>query len=204
MSGGCGCGGGTCVSERPNREVKAAGAGMVFQVSGLDCAEEVAILRAEVGPLVGGADNLAFDVLNGKMVVLAEDVATDAIIRAVARTGMKAQPWSSAGAPGQDQDGRRKLQAVLAGTGGAMTGLGYLLDTFGAGALPARVAFAAAILIGLWVVLPKALLAARRLRPDMNLLMTVAVIGAIGLGDCGLRGGCAWSGDSETSAAGVQ
>ena len=33
------------------------------------------------------------------------------------------------------------------------------------------------------MVLPKALLAARRLRPDMNLLMTVAVGGAIGLGD---------------------
>lgn len=183
MTGGCGCGGSTCVSERPNREIKAAGAGTAYRVSGLDCAEEVAILRAEVGPLVGGADNLAFDVLNGRMVVFSQDVDTDAIIRAVARTGMKAQPWSSAGAPGQDQDDRRKLQAILAGASGAMTGLGYFLDTFVAGAVPARAAFAIAILIGLWVVLPKALLAARRLRPDMNLLMTVAVVGAIGLGD---------------------
>ncbi|MDG8114782.1 hypothetical protein OK769_10595, partial [Streptococcus pneumoniae] len=80
-------------------------------------------------------------------------------------------------------DDRRKLQAILAGASGAMTGLGYFLDTFVAGAVPARAAFAIAILIGLWVVLPKALLAARRLRPDMNLLMTVAVVGAIGLGD---------------------
>lgn len=159
------------------------GRGVSFRVSGLDCAEEIAILKAEVGPLVGGADNLAFDVLNGKMIVLSEDVAADAIIRAVARTGMKAQPWSSASAPGQDQDGRRKLQATLAGISGAMTGLGYLLDTFGAGLVLSRAAFAAAILIGLWVVLPKALLAVRRLRPDMNLLMTVAVVGAITLGD---------------------
>jgi hypothetical protein len=41
-----------------------------FKVQGLDCAEEVAVLRGEVGPLVGGEDNLAFDVLSGRMTVL--------------------------------------------------------------------------------------------------------------------------------------
>lgn len=35
----------------------------------------------------------------------------------------------------------------------------------------------------MWFVAPKALLAARRVKPDMNLLMTVAVIGAAILGD---------------------
>lgn len=156
--------------------------GMSFRVSGLDCAEEISILKAEVGPLVGGADMLAFDVLNGKMVVLSKDVAAETIIQAVARTGMTAQPWPSTSAP-SDHDGRRRRQATLAGASGIMTGLGYLLDTFGAGSVPSRAAFAVAILVGLWIVLPKALLAARRLRPDMNLLMTVAVIGAIALGD---------------------
>ena len=39
------------------------------------------------------------------------------------------------------------------------------------------------ILAGAWFVLPRAWLSLRRLRPDMNLLMTVAVIGAAGLGD---------------------
>src|SRR3546814_18766583 len=37
-----------------------------FKVSGLDCAEEVAILKREIGPLVCGADPLAFDVMNGR------------------------------------------------------------------------------------------------------------------------------------------
>lgn len=180
MSGGCGCGGGTCGNETQGREAKAVG--MAFRVSGLDCVEEVTVLKAEVGPVVGGADKLAFDVLNGKMIVLS-DTDPERVIQAVAKTGMKAQPWSSASTPGHDLDRRRKLQAVLAGVSAAMTGLGYLLDTFGAGAMPSRAAFASAILIGLWVVLPKALLAARRLRPDMNLLMTVAVVGAVGLGD---------------------
>ena len=32
-----------------------------FRIHGMDCAEEVAVLRQEVGPVVGGTDNLAFD-----------------------------------------------------------------------------------------------------------------------------------------------
>ena len=42
-----------------------------FKVHGLDCAEEVAVLKREVGPLVGGADRLTSDVLNGRMTVAA-------------------------------------------------------------------------------------------------------------------------------------
>ena len=36
--------------------------GRTFKISGLDCAEEVAVLKREIGPLVGGEDRLAFDV----------------------------------------------------------------------------------------------------------------------------------------------
>ena len=43
--------------------------------------------------------------------------------------------------------------------------------------------YALAIGCGGFYVLPKAWLAARRLQPDMNLLMTLAVLGAIGIGE---------------------
>ena len=43
--------------------------------------------------------------------------------------------------------------------------------------------FAVAILFGVWLVAPKAWSSAQRLSPDMNLLMVVAVAGAIGLGE---------------------
>jgi Cd2+/Zn2+-exporting ATPase len=39
------------------------------------------------------------------------------------------------------------------------------------------------MLAGIWQVLPKAWFALRRFRPDMNLLMTVAVAGAVGVGE---------------------
>ena len=41
----------------------------IFRITGLDCAEEVAVLKREVGPVVGGEERLAFDVLNGRMIV---------------------------------------------------------------------------------------------------------------------------------------
>src|SRR4029453_16854860 len=46
-----------------------------------------------------------------------------------------------------------------------------------------RVLYGLGILAGGWYVLPKAWLSARRLRPDMNLLMTVAVLGAVAIGE---------------------
>src|SRR6476619_742163 len=66
-----------------------------FKIEGMDCAEEVAILKRAVGPVVGGDDRLAFDVLNGRMIVAG---AVDARLRlavvdAVRATGMRAEPW---------------------------------------------------------------------------------------------------------------
>ena len=34
-----------------------------FKIHGMDCAEEVATLKCEVGPVVGGENHLAFDLL---------------------------------------------------------------------------------------------------------------------------------------------
>lgn len=90
-----------------------------FKVSGLDCAEEVAVLRKAVGPVVGGEDRLAFDVLNGRMTIAdhAATVPDQAIVRAVADTGMNAVPWAVQTAGGR-QDGRR-LQVIFTIASGA-------------------------------------------------------------------------------------
>src|SRR5690242_14204671 len=64
--------------------------GRTYKVRGLCCADEVAALRRAVGPLVGGAERLAFDVLNGRMSIAddAGHVAEETIVKAVAGTGM--------------------------------------------------------------------------------------------------------------------
>lgn len=167
-----------------------------FRIHGLDCAEEVAVLKRELGPLVGGEEKLRFDVLNGKMTVEADvPPSPDEIASAVARTGMRAEPWRAdaadlAGEGFWERNGRTVLTAT---SGGLLLG-GVTVHTAVAGfraafteestgpPLVAASLYALSVLAGVWTVLPKAWIALKRLRPDMNLLMVVAVTGAVGIG----------------------
>jgi Cd2+/Zn2+-exporting ATPase len=177
------------------------GSARAYKVRGLDCAEEVAILKSAVGPLVGGADNLAFDILNGRMTVGKDrgDVADEAILQAVAATGMNAVPWAP-NAKDADADGHRRQQALFTAASGVFLVTGFALHVALEGGLaagwtllgshadatmpwPEIAAYLAAALLGARFVVIKAWFAARNLRPDMHLLMTVAVIGAMVIGE---------------------
>jgi len=175
----------------------------VFKVQGLDCAEEVAALRRGVGPLVGGEDQLAFDVLNGRMMVLkdAEWVSADAVREAVRKTGMTAVEWRA-----DDEDSKRasekhqRVQTWFTALSGLSVLTGLALHVWFSGSftealrlfaghdgqampLPETAAYALAIGFGARYVVVKAWYAARALRPDMNLLMVIAVTGAAGIGE---------------------
>jgi Cd2+/Zn2+-exporting ATPase len=171
---------------------------MHFKISGMDCAEEVGVLKREVGPAVGGEARLSFDILNGRMAVAAPDVDPQVIVKAVARTGMRATVWQQ-DEKVKDEDrvwqhhGRTVLTiasgalAVVAFTAHVMT-VGSFAEAFGLGEetatpLPSKLFYGLSVLAGVWYFLPKAWYSLARLRPDMNLLMTVAVIGAIAIGE---------------------
>ena len=174
-----------------------------FRIRGMDCAEECAVLRREVGPLVGGDDNLSFDVLRGRMTVTGTpSVTLDTIINAVARTGMHAEPWTpedEATAPAEEAKARRLRSVLTAGSGlfGAVGfathtalagGMGAALGSEGLGVAhevpwAARAFYLASVASGTWYILPKAWRAVRALRPDMNLLMVIAVLGAMAIGE---------------------
>ena len=66
-----------------------------FRIHGMDCADEVAILRRDLAPVVGAPERLSFDILRGKMSVASgmPEVTPNRIVEAVARTGMRAVPW---------------------------------------------------------------------------------------------------------------
>lgn len=174
-----------------------------FRIHGMHCAEEVAVLKRELGPLVGGEDQLAFDILNAKLIVEAEtqDVPADRVIQAVARTGMQADVWAERNEAQSDdvrwcRDSRSLLTAAsgvfgLVGllthtwlAGGLATALGSEgMGVAGAVPLPAIIFYLIGIAAGVWHVLPKAWRAAVGMRPDMNLLMTIAVFGAAAIGE---------------------
>jgi Cd2+/Zn2+-exporting ATPase len=113
-----------------------AGTRYTFKVEGLDCAEEVAVLRRAIGPLVGGADNLSFDVLNGRMTVLdgAPAISADSIRQAVGRTGMTAVEWRREKKSTHDEgDRHRRHQAWFTSLSGLFVVAGFLIHVWLAG-----------------------------------------------------------------------
>lgn len=174
---------------------------VVYRIHGMDCADEIAALKREVGPLVG-EDKLAFDLLNGRMSIdMTPDAALEARIeKAVARAGLRAEPWIEGGTSeaAQVEERRRRLQSWLTTASGVFTALGFAVHAWlgggviaafeagehglGSTPLPSVALYTLAMLCAVRYVAPKAWLAAKRLRPDMNLLMVVAVAGAIGIG----------------------
>ena len=174
-----------------------------FKIHGMDCAEEVATLKDAVGPIVGGAGRLSFDLLNARMSVdiFSPEVLPASIVEAVRRTGMRAEAWRDTvddrTEPGAWERHGRTLLTIVSGvllvTGFAAHaslagGIAAAIGSEGLGIahqvpFAARLIYLVSMLAGVWFVVPKAWHSARRLRPDMNLLMTIAIVGAVALGE---------------------
>lgn len=171
----------------------------VLQVHGMDCADEVAALRDALAKLPG-IEDIAFEILNGRMTVTysTDLVSPDAIIKAVGQTGMTAKVTGETAQAAPEVAERKagsvrtwltglSAAALLAGTATHVWEHGWR-DVFLGSAessMPwvAQLCYLLAIGLAIWPVLPKAWLALQRLRPDMNLLMTVAIIGALFIGE---------------------
>jgi Cd2+/Zn2+-exporting ATPase len=190
------CNDGCCGPAEHKKEPTAStGPTRPFKVEGMDCSEEVATLKRALSGLVA-EDALGFDVLNGRMTVPAS-VPVASVVAAVASTGMSAKPWVENGTSEVAHEWSMRDRLVVASGAGTLVGFmthvalgGFTaaMGSEGAGiaeAVPwaARLGYGVAIAAGLWVVVPKAIFALRSLRPDMNLLMTIAVMGAIALGE---------------------
>jgi len=179
---------------------------LVFKIQGMDCSEEVAILRRAVGPVVGGADRMSCDLLNGTMTVsLSEGTANPGpIMQAVRRTGMHASLWQEEVPLVEHHDTGKSwqhwgrpllclLSALCLGSGMGWQvlsqehGLLALIGSATSGTVMLPFAswllYLGAIVSGAWYVVPKALYALRTVRPDMHVLMLVAVAGAMALGE---------------------
>jgi len=173
-----------------------------FRIKGMCCGEEVGMLRSEVAPLVGGDEKLSFDLLSSKMTINGSIDAklAEKVIEAVARTGMEAVSSGDACAAGvcainAESVWKRNGTLFSCAASGLLLIAAFVFQAIHAGNLftalsdqsvpPifAVVLYFSAILAGGRFVFPRALYAARKLKPDMNLLMTLAVIGAIVLGE---------------------
>ncbi|MHB8771257.1 MAG: heavy metal translocating P-type ATPase [Syntrophales bacterium] len=177
---------------------------MIFRVTGMDCAAETAALRRTVGALPG-VEDVIFNLLHGTMTVTAPEgaVSDRDVLSAVARTGMSAKPVGGAQAdtvrPASADFWDTQGRAVLCAAAGLFAAAGFLTHWFLRGSLLDALAeggsgsrafptlsiglYLAGVVAGGWHIFPKSLAALRTFRPDMNLLMTIAVFGAILIGE---------------------
>jgi Cd2+/Zn2+-exporting ATPase len=97
--------------------------GTSFKIHGMDCAEEVAVLKRALADLVA-EEALTFDVLTGRMTARAA-VDDLAIMDAVSATGMRAERWTTDRSPNAERSrfGLRDLLVVtsIAATIGGFT-----------------------------------------------------------------------------------
>ena len=160
-----------------------SGAGVVtFRVEELDCASEENDLRAALTPLAG-VRSLEFDLV-GRRVRVRHDLPSSATIEAAIRElGMRPSVVAAAeGASLERGLSRRSIVVmVLAGVLAVGSEVAVIAGADEQSVLVALMALAA-IVLGGRDTLRKGVQALRSLRMTMSLLMSVAVIGAIAIG----------------------
>ncbi len=152
-----------------------------FTVEGMDCHEEVALIERRFKHLPG-LEEFNADVIARRLHVKydAAKLSTSAISAAVADAGMRA--WLEHEEPivTTDPKAARRRTLLLAGSAAAF-GLGFALEYTNPG-WPSRAAFALSMALGAPSTARKARQALRSRSLDINVLMLVAAIGAIALG----------------------
>src|SRR5262245_26656819 len=146
----------------------------------MDCHEEVAILETRLKRLAG-LEALDADVMSQRLRIKydAAKLSTSAIAEAVAQTGMRA--WLEHEEPAPAASATNRLRLVVAS--GASLAVGLLLtDVLGVGGPFSWLPFVAAVAFGGVHTVRRAFVSARSGALDINVLMVVAVLGAVAIG----------------------
>jgi Zn2+/Cd2+-exporting ATPase len=154
----------------------------VFKIEGMDCHEEVAILERRLKRLAG-LEDLQADVMAQRLKVTydAARLSAGGIAEAVAQTGMRA--WLEHEEPLDHPSASIRLRQVLVAISGAGLLLGLAASVLEAPGALVGTLLAGAILTGGVFTARRALASIRSLSLDIHVLMVVAVLGAILLGE---------------------
>lgn len=171
---------------------------ITFKIEDLDCAEECRVLKRTLKGQKG-IERLDFDVINRQMFVVYNANKTDSekILTLIQSTGMQATIW---------EDGKktpaltfwkkygRLITCIASGCFLLIGFIAHIIGDFGwsdiLGTIPGYkvlpiyllIPYLGAIICGGWFVFPKAYSSAKHLRPDINLLMVIAILGAMAIG----------------------
>lgn len=147
----------------------------------MDCEDEVRAVRTALLALPG-VEEVEPNLMSSQIRVFHQDsVLAPQLARQIESTGLKIRQSSEAN---KEKDFVLSRRTALVLISGVFLSLGLILDWFSlAPTLLVRISFVFSIGVGSTLILPKAWRAARTLTLDMNILMVVATLGAVGIGE---------------------
>lgn len=158
----------------------------VLHVDGMDCADEVAAIQKALNP-VAGVKEIRVNLMEGTVSIAHEArITSKELIAIISGIGLQAKEKDGTDSSHLEEHSAssQKKHLISVVSSGAFLGGGLLLqwqnlfDPYGQ-----ITVFAIAILCGGWFIFPKAFRALKQRSLDMNVLMTVAVIGAAAIGE---------------------
>ena len=162
------------------RERVTAANGRRFRVEGMDCAACANTIEKTVAALDGVA---AAQVSFGAGTLLVYSDAPDAVIAAaVSRAGYRARPAERRAAGPHAPFWRRDARALSITASIALLAIAVIASLASAPRLAAEPLYLLSMAVGGWPIARAALGALRRRSLDMNVLMALAAVGAVGIG----------------------
>ncbi len=164
-----------------------------IRITGMDCAEEVTVVRQAVESMAG-VTGVTADIAQGlvSVSIAAGGPDMERVVAAIRQSGLKADPVAAGAAPTKSL-WQRHVREILTSAAGLAITLGAALHAHDGGfaavfadsgiPLASRLLYAVAIVVSVGPLLPRAWGAVRSRRLDMNVLLVVAVSGAVALGN---------------------
>lgn len=169
-----------------------------YIIKELDCIDECTTIdRAFKNQ--PGVEKIDFDIVASKMIVTYDENVTDSekILLLIKSTGMTAYLEKGGSEEEPLTFWQKHGRLILCSLSGLFLLIGMIIHVIGPTSffdfggftpqyhtlpIPVAIFYSLAIIVGSWFVAPKAWKSLKRLTPDINLLMVVAVVGAIAIG----------------------
>jgi Zn2+/Cd2+-exporting ATPase len=151
-----------------------------YRVEGMDCASCAKTVEKAVAAMAGvRAAHVSF----GNATLAVEgDVGPDQVQAVVSHAGYRAQPLSRRRAEPQTPFWRRDARSVSTVASVVLLAFAVAATLVGASAAVAEPLYLTSMAVGGWPIARAALAGLRRRSFDMNVLMTLAAVGAVGIG----------------------
>lgn len=155
-----------------------------LKIQGMDCPDEVRMVEGALKPMPGVCGVQVNLVSENATITHDSSIKASDLVKAIAKAGLvaKAEDTQDSGKEKVENDQRSRLISVA--VSGILLGVGLILQWTKFRPIELSTGlYLLSIIAGGWFILPKAIGALRRWSLDMNVLMTIAVVGAVFIGE---------------------